>query len=115
LLGAFVGLRLGETCGLRLQDIDFMRGIVHPQVQYPAEPLKTKISQTPVPIPGSLTADLPAQVAAYGRHVTLLTGEDDRQLSPWTVERAMRTARSKVQGLPAGFRYHDCGTTSPAS
>jgi integrase len=36
LLGAFVGLRLGEACGLRPEDIDFMRGIVHPKVQYPA-------------------------------------------------------------------------------
>jgi integrase len=102
-----VGLRLGETCGLRLQDIDFMRAVVHPQVQYPAEPLKTKISQTPVPIPASLVAELSAQVAAYGRHETLLTGEDGRQLSPWAVERAMRTARKKIQDLPAGFRYHD--------
>jgi integrase len=107
LLGAFVGLRLGEACGLRPEDIDFMRGVVHPRVQYPAQPLKTKISQTPVPIPASLTAALSAQVAAYGRHVTLLTGENGRQLSPWAVERAMRKARQKVVGLPAGFRHHD--------
>lgn len=31
LLGAFVGLRLAETCGLRPEDVDFMRGIVHPR------------------------------------------------------------------------------------
>ncbi len=84
-----------------------MRAVVHPQVQYPAEPLKTKISQTPIPIPASLVAELSAQAAVYGRHETLLTGEDGRQLSPWAVERAMRTARKKIQGLPAGFRYHD--------
>jgi integrase len=51
LLGAFVGLRLGEACGLRPEDIDFMRGVVHPRVQYPTQPLKTRISQTPVPTP----------------------------------------------------------------
>ncbi len=107
LLGAFVGLRLGETCGLRPEDIDFMRGVVHPHVQYPAEPLKTRISQTPVPVPAALTAELSAQVAAYGSHSSLLTGADGRQLSPWAVERAMRAARKKLQGLPAGFRYHD--------
>ncbi|MDP4506181.1 site-specific integrase [Nonomuraea turcica] len=38
LLGAFVGLRMAEVCGLRVSDLDFMRGIVHPNVQYPAEP-----------------------------------------------------------------------------
>ena len=36
LLGAFAGLRLAETCGLRVSDVDFMRGVVHPAVQYPA-------------------------------------------------------------------------------
>jgi integrase len=107
LLGAFVGLRLGESCGLRPQDVDFMRGIVHPQVRCPAEPLKTKISRTPVPVPASLAAELSAQTARYGHHETLLTGQDGRQLSPWPVERATRTARKKVQALPAGFRHHD--------
>ncbi|HUL28532.1 MAG TPA: site-specific integrase [Streptosporangiaceae bacterium] len=107
LLGAFVGLRLAEACGLRPEDVDFMRGVVHPRVQYPAQPLKTRISQTPVPIPVSLAAELSAQIAAYGRHTTLLTGENGRQLSPWVIERAMRKARQKVHGLPVGFRYHD--------
>ena len=72
-----------------------------------AERLKTKISRTPVPVPASLGAELSAHIARYGRHETLLTGQDGRQLSPWPVERAMRTARKKVLGLPAGFRYHD--------
>ena len=107
LLGAFVGLRLAEACGLRPEDIDFMRAVVHPQVQYPAESLKTKSSRTPVPIPASLAAELSTQIARYGRYGTLLTGGDGRQLSPWAVERAMRKARKEVQGLPAGFRYHD--------
>jgi integrase len=107
LLGAFVGLRLSETCGLRPEDIDFLRAVVHPKVQYPARSLKTKISKTPVPVPASLITECSAQIAAYGHCGTLLTGEDGRQLSPWAVERAMRKARSKVKGLPAGFRYHD--------
>ena len=38
---------------------------------------------------------------------TLLAGADGGQLSTWALERAMRTARAKVDGLPAGFRYHD--------
>src|SRR5262245_48271719 len=29
------------------------------------------------------------------------------QLAPWTVERAMRDARSTVPTLPTGFRFHD--------
>ena len=27
--------------------------------------------------------------------------------SPWRLERAIRTARAKVPGLPTGFRFHD--------
>jgi hypothetical protein len=30
-----------------VEDVDFIRGIVHPRVQYPAEPLKTKIPGRP--------------------------------------------------------------------
>jgi integrase len=107
LLGAFVGLGLAEACGLRTEDIDFLRAVVHPKVQYPARRLKTKISQTPVPVPVSLTAECSSHISAYGRHETLLTSETGRQLSPWAIERAMRKARSKVTGLPTGFRYHD--------
>lgn len=51
LLGAFVGLRISEAVALRVCDVDFMRGIVAPEVQYPAEPLKTKAIRTAVPIP----------------------------------------------------------------
>jgi len=46
LIGALAGLRLAESCGLRISDVDFMRGIVFPRVQYPAEES---------PIPGGRT------------------------------------------------------------
>jgi integrase len=35
LLGALVGLRLGEACGLRPEDVDFMRAVVHPACPVP--------------------------------------------------------------------------------
>ena len=106
-LGAFVGLRLAEACGLRVEDIDFLRAVVFPKVQYPAKPLKTKTSKTPVPVPASLIERCSVQITTYGNHETLLTGDGGGQLSPWAIERAMRKARSEVRNLPAGFRYHD--------
>jgi integrase len=106
LLGAFAGLRLAETCGLRVSDVDFMRGIINPVIQYPAEPLKSETSRTAIPIPASLAAELSAHVAGW-RAETLLTNESGEQLGPWTLERAFRRARAKVAGLPDGFRYHD--------
>lgn len=103
LLGAFAGLRVAETCGLRVADVDLMRGVVHPAVQYPAEPLKTDTSRTPVPIPRSLANEL---AACIGAAETLLA-DAGGQVAPWRLERALRAARTKVDGLPAGFRFQD--------
>ena len=106
MLGAFAGLRCAEACGLRVADVDFMRGIVCPQVQYPADDLKTDRSRTPVPVPPSMALGLAAHVKAYPG-ATVLTDDRGGQLGPWALERAIRTARTKVDGLPKGFRYHD--------
>jgi integrase len=51
LLGAFVGLRTVEAVGLRVIDVDFMRGTVRPAQRGAGEELKTEISRTPLPIP----------------------------------------------------------------
>jgi integrase len=106
LLGAFAGLRIAEACGLRVTDVDFMRGVIRPAVQYPAEELKTETSRKPIPVPQSLALTLSAHVAAWpGEWV--LSNDDGGQLGPWQLEREFRTARAKVAGLPEGFRYHD--------
>lgn len=107
LLGAFAGLRDAEACGLRIADIDFMRGIVTPAVQYPAEPLKTETSKAALPIPQSLALALSAHVSRWSTEETVLANEWGDQLGPWALQRAMRTARAKVAGLPSGFRFHD--------
>jgi len=107
LLGAFVGLRTAEACGLRTdEDVDFMRGIVKPAVQWPAEELKTEASKTPVPIPAELSLQLSAAVAEWGSDWIVSDGAGG-QASPWSIDRAMRAARKKVPGLPEGFRFHD--------
>jgi integrase len=105
LLGAFAGLRTAEVCALRVSDVDFMRGIVAPAIQWPAEPLKSETSRTPVPIPQELALNLAAAVQRW-RGETIVTGEVGR-CSPQELQRAVRTARSKVDGLPEGFRFHD--------
>jgi integrase len=106
LLAAFAGLRLAEACGLRVADVDFMRGIIRAAVQFPAEELKSDASRTPVPVPQSLALELAEQVRQWPGE-TLLTGRDGGQLSTWALERAFRSARGDVPGLPEGFRYHD--------
>ncbi|HEX3195374.1 MAG TPA: site-specific integrase, partial [Streptosporangiaceae bacterium] len=99
------GLRLAEACGLRVADVDFMRGVITPAAQFPAESLKTEISRTPVPVPRSLANELARGVSAASE--TVLAGADGGQLSTWALERAIRAARVKVDDLPPGFRYHD--------
>jgi integrase len=123
LLGAFVGLRVAEAAALRVSDVDFMSGVVSPAVQYPAEPLKSETSRTPVPIPRELALELSAAVARW-QGQTVVTDELGRPSSPWAIERAMRRIRKAhakpapkdhpkdctgclVPGLPGGFRFHD--------
>lgn len=106
LLGAFVGLRTGEACGLRVGDIDFLRGVVHPHVQYPADPLKTEVSRTAVPIPRELAEWLSAHVARWSAG-TFLTNAASSPCHPETLRQKIRDARGAVDGLPAEFRYHD--------
>jgi integrase len=106
LLGAFVGLRTAEVAALRVAEVDFMRGIVTPAVQWPAEPLKSATSRTPVPIPEQLALELSAVVAGHGSG-TVLASALGKPIAPCAIERAIRSSRTKVAGLPEGFRFHD--------
>ena len=106
LLGAFVGLRLAEAAALRPDDVDFLRGVVSPTIQRPADPLKSDTSRTPVPIPLDLTLLL-SSALANSHGVGFVVDEYRNQASPWTIQRAMRDARGTVPDLPADFRFQD--------
>lgn len=106
LLGAFVGLRVAEAAALRVSDVDFMRAVVRPAIQYPAEPLKSETSRTAIPIPSELALMLAANVREYGGQ-TVVTNEMGGASSPWAIERAIRSSRSQVEKLPEDFRFHD--------
>lgn len=105
LLGAFVGLRVAEACGLRSDDVDFMRGIVTPAVQYPVDGLMADTSRKPVPIPRELATLLAAGTVSGTWSLRTPVGG---QVGPWQIERTVRGARTVV-GLPDRFRYNDPG------
>lgn len=125
LLGAFAGLRDAEVCGHRIEHTDYMRGIVHPTFQYPAEELKTEVSKWPVPIGQKLALELAAHVETLPKKAEyIVLDQMGKQVAPWTIQRAMRAARSAhvsplpeghasdcagclVPGLPEDFRFHD--------
>lgn len=106
LLGAFAGLRAGEMVALRVQDVDFMRGVISPAIQYPGVELKTEMSKTPIPIPQVLALQLNRNPTAWGSD-HLVVGAFGRPVTPTTVDVAFKLARETIQGLPDGFRVHD--------
>lgn len=106
LLGAFAGLRVAEIAALRVEDVDFMRGIVTPAIQYPGDDLKTETSKTPIPIPTDLAVMLNANPSRWGSD-TIVVGAFGRPVAPYTIETAFKAARETVDGLPEGFRIHD--------
>ncbi len=57
--------------------------------------------------PGRWDSLVSAHVAQWSAEGFVLVNEWGDQLAPWTLQRAIRTAREKVPGLPADFRFHD--------
>ena len=107
LLGAFAGLRLAEVAGLRVCDVDFIRGVVHPKQQWGGKPLKTDGSDQPIPIPRDLALLLSASVQKYPSDMMVTSGPSTTRCGPWLLDRAMRDVRGRVEGLPEGFSFHD--------
>ena len=105
LLGAFAGLRIAEVSGLRVADVDFTRGVVHPKQQWPGKPLKTDGSDQPIPIPRDLALLLAASVQRYGSDMMVTDGRG-RPL-PAAGHRAGRCAM-------CASRSTDCPTSSPS-
>jgi integrase len=59
-----------------------------------------------LPIPQELALELSSAVSRWGGDHVVTDGAG-RQTSTWAIERAIRSARPKVAGLPEGFRFHD--------
>ena len=106
LLGAFAGLRVAEVSGLRVADVDFTRGIVHPVQQWPSEPLKTEGSDAEIPIPNDLALMLSSSVAQWPGEM-LVTNGHGGGCGPWVIDRAVREVRPTIEGLPEQFSFHD--------
>jgi integrase len=107
LLAALAGLRLAEVCGLKVEDVDFLRGVVKPVRQWPDEELKSEMSRHPIPIGWDLVEDLSRHVEGCSPTDWVMRDAQGQQMGPWQLQRAFRAARSAVDGLPEGFRFHD--------
>ncbi len=108
LIAAYAGLRNAELCGLRLVDVNPLQETITPAVQYPEKPLKTGSSSATIPVPTWLAEEITAHIAAgYAGDTHLFVNEWGDQAAPWLLQRAIRSARRKVKGLPGDFRLHD--------
>ena len=93
LLGAFAGLRVAEVAALRVIDVDFIRGVVHPKQQWPDKPLKTPGSEQAIPIPRDLSLLLSASVKTFPSEMMVTNGPGTDRCGPWIIERAPRRSR----------------------
>ncbi len=59
-----------------------------------------------MPIPQELALDLSGAVAQWGGK-TIVTDGYGGMATPWAIERAIKAARERIDGLPEGFRFHD--------
>jgi integrase len=110
---AFAGLRLGETAGLQVGDIDWLRRTItvsrqvqrEPKVGFEVRPPKFG-SERVVYVPSGLVETLAEHVRTTGREGWLFTGETGTMpLHQGTVGHRWRTTL-KAAGL-GGFRLHD--------
>lgn len=105
--GAHAGLRLAEAAALRPGDVDFMRGIVSPEIQWPADELKSDTSKTSTPILNELSA-----AVKRGKGKAIATGEGCPKLAtpPSSCpERASSWLTARPSQLPAS------STSSPTT
>lgn len=105
-LGALAELRIAEAVVLSPERLDAVEHVIHPTIQFPAKPLKTETSKTPIPIPEEVTAMLMEGVAPDSTAPFVL-GTFGRPVTPYRLEEMFRKARAQVPGLPEAFRYHD--------
>ena len=107
LLGAFAGLRISEAAATLVDDVDFIRGVVHPKRQWPDKPLKTQGSDAAIPVPQSLTLMLSASVQQWP-HAHMVTNGEGKAAGPWLIERALRAVKDSGDvDLPDEFTFHD--------
>jgi integrase len=101
--------RSADLGGLRAacRGCRFHPGDRAPEPQWPDLPLKTAGSDQPIPIPRELALLLAASVKAYPGEYMVSEPVSRVRCGPWTLLRAIRAARSEVEGLPEGFTFHD--------
>jgi integrase len=108
--GAGLGLRPGEICGLRVEDVDFLRRVVHVRQQTNGEPLKTAASRRDVPLPTWVAEALAAHLAAFPSDGPVFVTEHGTSLTPKHWDRVWIRTRARcgapTWATPHSLRHH---------
>ena len=119
----FTGMRPAELCGLRVDDIDLMRRVVHVRRtwspipayaggsrEFVAGPVKTDAGERSIPIPGWLCDQLAAGLAKrtdVDREDPLIVNKQGRAVNRDTFRAKVVRPALKAAGLPEDFRTYD--------
>jgi len=119
----FTGVRPAELCGLRVEDADFVRRVVHVRQtwspipgfdggarEYVAGPVKSDAGQHTIPIPTWLCDELAAHLARrrpLGRHDPLIVNKQGRPVNRDTFRALVVRPALRAAGLPDDFRTYD--------
>jgi integrase len=119
----FTGMRPAELCGLRVEDADLVRRIVHVRQtwspipgfdgdarRYVYGPVKSDAGQRSIPIPDWLCEELAAGLARRApiqRHDPLIVNLHGRPLNRDTFRAKVVRPALRVAGLPEDFRTYD--------
>lgn len=117
------GVRPAELCGLRVDDVDLVRRVVHIRNtwspvpgfdggvrQYVSGPVKTDAGQRSIPIPGWLCDQLAAALAArspVGRLESLIVNKQGRPVNRDTFRAKVVRPALRSAGLPTDLRTYD--------
>jgi integrase len=120
----FTGLRPAELCGLRVGDVDLIRGVVHVSGTRSPVPAydggvrehvdgltKSEASQRSIPIPSWLCLDLAAMLATRGtplpKDAHLFVNKDGHPLNRDTFRARIVRPALRAADLPDDFRTYD--------
>jgi integrase len=122
-LSGFTGLRIGELLGLERRHVNPLhRTLRVEQQQQELNSGKLLIGSPKTPagvrtlgLPAFLMPEIETHMAnwsAPGTGGRVFPGERGGALREWTVYKHWNRARTKVEGLPEGFRFHDLRHTA---
>lgn len=119
----FTGLRPAELCGLRVEDVDLVRRVVHVRRtwspvpgfdggarEFVSGPVKTSAGQRSIPIPGWLCEQLAADLAKRSlvdRRAPLILNKQGRPVNRDTFRAKVVRPALRAAGLPDDFRTYD--------